>query len=645
MVQAGPTMLGERNARCPNCGGPIAFGIGASAALVCPHCRYAVVRSDRELSALGRVADLVPTAPPIAVGDSGMVAGRPFRVAGRVQLDHGRGPWDEWYLGFDDGSWGWLARAQGRWYVTTPTGPGSFPPWEAMRPGVQRPLSPTGPAPWTVSEQGTSTVISGEGELPFPIASGQQGWYVDLVGPAGAFATLDYGDGRETPRLFAGRELAPSELTLAQGGGPRPEERVALGKVGCPSCGAPVELHSASSERAACAYCYTLLDVTQGNLQVVEKLRQSRLVPQIPLGTRGTLGGEALTVVGFMERFTVVGGMTFAWREYLLYGDQGYRWLLEDGNHWTFLTPISAGDVRVHGRNVVYSGKSHRRFSSNSARVRFVIGEFYWKVQVDEEALATDFVAPPSLLSEERSHGEVVWSSGRYVDAKELWAAFRLPGSPPRASGVAPSQPNPHRVLPTLVSFAALFVALLLVAGAFIVGKPRQVLVEGPLALPDTPAVAGSARAEGAEDRASYTPTFQVTGGPTTLAVELRTNAQQAWVGVACALIDEVGGEVREFPIEASYYSGVEGGESWSEGSPTMTTYLAQVPSGTYSLRLDPQWTGAAFASPPEASIRVEQGSSSGACCCGAFFLLLLPVPFALYRRFAFEKKRWENAS
>ncbi|HEY5959135.1 MAG TPA: hypothetical protein VIV60_21405, partial [Polyangiaceae bacterium] len=104
---------------CPACGAAIEFGLGASIAKVCEDCRSTVLRTDRGLQDLGKVAALADTPSLIAVGDQGILAGRPFEVLGRVQLDPGSGPWDEYYVAFDHGqSWGWLAYAQGRWHVT-----------------------------------------------------------------------------------------------------------------------------------------------------------------------------------------------------------------------------------------------------------------------------------------------------------------------------------------------------------------------------------------------------------------------------------------------------------------------------------------------------------------------------------------------
>ncbi len=95
---------------CPSCGASIEFGVGSSIAKVCEYCRATVVRSDRGLENLGKVADIANTPSLIAVGDQGTLSGRPFEVLGRVQLDHGKGPWDEYYVAFDYGqAWGWLA--------------------------------------------------------------------------------------------------------------------------------------------------------------------------------------------------------------------------------------------------------------------------------------------------------------------------------------------------------------------------------------------------------------------------------------------------------------------------------------------------------------------------------------------------------
>src|SRR5688500_14108479 len=217
-----------------------------------------------------------------------------FRVAGRVQLDHGKGPWDEWYLGFDDGRWGWLAKAQGDWYVTFPVdGAGPMPPWSEMWPGLQGNIPGGGDTPWTTGERGASLVLSAEGELPLVVRPGERGHYVDLHGPAGKFATIDYGDGTEPPRFYAGRRLAHTAIAwTVRGAGPRPEEKLSAQKLKCPQCGGPIDIFVPSeTERACCPSCSALLDVNRGALQFLQQLEQPKVPATIPIGTRGTLRG------------------------------------------------------------------------------------------------------------------------------------------------------------------------------------------------------------------------------------------------------------------------------------------------------------------------------------------------------------------
>ena len=105
-------------ASCPSCGAALSFRPGTMVA-VCSYCKALAARKDRDPELIGKVADLVDTGSPLGLGASGTYTGRSFTLAGRVQLKHPLGGvWDEWYMALDDGRWGWLAEAQGRFYLT-----------------------------------------------------------------------------------------------------------------------------------------------------------------------------------------------------------------------------------------------------------------------------------------------------------------------------------------------------------------------------------------------------------------------------------------------------------------------------------------------------------------------------------------------
>lgn len=640
----------SRETQCPNCGGPIEFKLGASWAMVCPFCRFSVMRSRDGLRPLGQVADLVPTAPELGVGDLVYVGNHELTVGGRMQLDHGRGPWDEWYvLNAPTQQWGWLSKAQGRWTLTFAVElQGAVPTWQNLNPGQQGPFLPGVPGVWTVAERGQSRLLSAEGELPFPITPQMQGWFADLVGPQGRFATIDYGDGSKAPAAFVGQELPEGALRVgARGMRPAPVQKVETDRLRCPRCGAPVPLFvPETTERIACGSCHGLLDYGQGQLRLLQDMHEARLGTLIPLGREGTLMDEKVMCIAYLERETWVDGQRFTWREFLLHAEgKGYRWLMEDQGHWTWMRPVSAGELAVFPMHVDYEGNSHRIFNRGNATVAYVLGEVYWKVEIGERVQVADFIRPPQMLSEERNDREIVWSVGRYVEPKDVWKGFGLDGSPPPQSGVGFCQPNPWNIARVSAMGAALLAVLLGLFFFFEVIPPHPtVIAHDHLPVPPR----DGAGTDGAH--VHRTAAFEVPKGPTTLQVALATNVENQYLGVDAVLLNTATGEVHDFYLEAGYYTGFSG-ERWSEGSKGETAYVDRVDAGSYVMELQPLWEryaqpgGPAGLTPPTAEVSVTVGKRSPFGFGGALALLLLPILIVKLGRDGFEKMRRENSN
>lgn len=271
---------------CPQCGAPMSFGVGASISQVCKYCRHVVVRTDRDFRNMGRVADLALTPSPVAVGDMGSIEGSSMTVMGRVQLDHGEGPWDEWYIAFNNGQWGWLASAQGNWYMTAEVpNPGPLPFWDQISVEQDIPLAPG--ANFRVVEVKRGTLVSGEGELPFAVNQGQERYYVDLVGPNGGFATIDYGDRSAPPQLFVGKQLPEAALEI-KAMGERPVTEIETDAITCPNCGGRIPaLAPNKSERLGCPYCGAVSEIAA---------RRVLTFPSVPRGaSRGKSTSFAAT--------------------------------------------------------------------------------------------------------------------------------------------------------------------------------------------------------------------------------------------------------------------------------------------------------------------------------------------------------------
>ena len=428
----------DRRASCPSCGAPISFKFAGAAAQVCKSCKFVVARTDRDLTAVGRVGDLVDIPSPLQVGGTGRWNGEAFVVDGRVQLDRAGAPgapWQEIFVAFpNSGRWCWVASAQGRWYATSdaPLPPGGLPHFASMRPGMQVSLGPHGM--WTVAEVGQRRVISGEGEMPFVAKPKEVTPFVDIAGPNGAFGTMDYGDGRElAPHLYLGRQIDPAVMQL-DSGMPVEASEAKVDALACPGCGGNLPIIApGSAERIVCRYCGMTSDVGQGALKTLGPAPRPPMQPAIPLGQEGNLRGNRVICIAFMIRGCTVDGERYRWREYLLYAGPrvGYLWLMEEDGAWKLVTPLPPGEVQVAGGSAVYRGQSYHQKQSNYAQVEHVVGELYWKVEVGEQVRATDYQGPGGIVSVEQAPTEVTISFCQEIPWNELAQAFNLPAGSP----------------------------------------------------------------------------------------------------------------------------------------------------------------------------------------------------------------------
>src|SRR5262245_6490928 len=138
--------MSSLQANCPSCGGPVEFKAGSTIVVVCPFCRSAVARTDRALEDLAKVAEVAESQSPLKIGLKGRYKDTRFELTRRAQLKHELGgTWDEWYATFSNGWVGWLAEAQGRFYLTfyqpLPEGV-ALPTFSDLQPGQTVPAIP-----------------------------------------------------------------------------------------------------------------------------------------------------------------------------------------------------------------------------------------------------------------------------------------------------------------------------------------------------------------------------------------------------------------------------------------------------------------------------------------------------------------------
>jgi hypothetical protein len=138
---------------------------------------------------------------------------------------------------------------------------------------------------------------------------------------------------------------------------------------------------------------------------------------------------------------------------------------------------------------------------------------------------------------------------------------------------------------------------------------------------------------------------FRLEPASANVELHLLAGVRNSWLGVDGALVNLDTGDVREFALAAERYSGVEDGESWSEGDDEATTCVGSVPAGRYSLRLDAE-SQAQDSAVTAVSYRLVAKSQVPSTGRGFLVLLALAVPAVVgsLRSKSFELRRWSTS-
>lgn len=414
----------------------------------------------------------------------------------------------------------------------------------------------------------------------------------------------------------------------------------------CPSCGAGVVLHAAGqSVTAVCRSCAAVIDSSNENYKVLEKASKNGKREQvIPLGQRGKFRGVVWEVIGYVERSD--DSSVYTWSEYLLFNPiKGFRWLTEFDGHWNYVITTKTKPTKLDSKKVTHLNKSYHLFHKGSAKVIFVVGEFYWQVKQGETVHVEDYVSPPEILSSEKSENEIVWSLGEYVSPSEIKSSFQITKPMPLQSGIAPNQPSTVSETATYAGkYWRIFLGVLFLIqfGSMVLSK-NQTIYLGQFTYSSSDA-----------EKLKVTPQFEVAQGMANLEVTVSSPVQNSWIEVQSDLVNDDNGETKEFEQGIEYYSGYDSDGSWSEGSQYSSTILSSVPSGKYHLNIEA--SGPAFPT-PKATVANDNGSGAitlnvvvkrgvttwSNFLWGLFLISLFPI-LVLWRNRSFEMSRWSQS-
>jgi len=407
----------------------------------------------------------------------------------------------------------------------------------------------------------------------------------------------------------------------------------------CPNCGGPVELRGfAHTLSVVCPSCHSILDASTPVLTLVQRVQEAqRIQPYIPLGSRGKFENTVYEVIGYQVRETQ-GEDGDSWSEYLLFNPyKGFRYLSEYHNHFNFIrvqSALPAYTSQGGRRAVTMLGRTYTLFDHSNAVTSHVLGEFPWQVRVGETAQVDDYVSAPYMLSSETTSGEMVWSRGEYYAPARIWSAFQLTDRVPRTDSVFANQPSPYagRVGSAWRTWLWLMVALIAVAFYFgVTATNKEVFRHSYSFAPGT-----------AAEASFVTDTFELSGRPNNVQIDIASDLSNNWAYFNFALIDQDSGHGYDFGREVSYYFGSDSDGTWTEGKPRDSVKVPGISPGRYYLRVEPEMDASAM--PMRYELVVRRGVPTWTWMWVAALLLAIPPIITTVRAISFESKRWRQS-
>lgn len=401
----------------------------------------------------------------------------------------------------------------------------------------------------------------------------------------------------------------------------------------CPNCGGLLSISAlGSTTTVSCQHCLSILDATHPLPKLIQKYTSNESYkPDIPLGTFGVLRGVKWKVIGFMVRMDRAS--SFAWNEYLLFNPYvGFVWLLQSEGHFSLAKSIRSLPEMTNDNQLILSGQNYQLFNSGTAIVKYVVGEFYWRVKVNDATEMTDYISPPYMLSIEGTASEFNWTLSEYLPAAEVQKAFPEQSNYLGYSiGVGANQVNPFQNDRGTLFWTWFVCALVMAAfGLYLnVTKPEKVIFLDKVGFP-----------QGTKNIKVVSQPFEIPDGQGNVNFELYAPLNNSWMYAGVDLINEETGDSFSFDEGVEYYSGYDSDGAWSEGSYSSDRVVSSVPGGRYHLEYDLQTDAVA----PVANVKVSRHGSMKMNFILALLLISLYPLIREIRRRSFEMKRWANS-
>lgn len=411
-------------------------------------------------------------------------------------------------------------------------------------------------------------------------------------------------------------------------------ENMKYDEVRCPGCNNVIKYYDIKdSAWFGCDTCHTFFRQEHNEepteIKTFDSLHKYERI--LHFGDEGYLHERKFIVTGYLHKYAQLDGLY--WDEYMMYSpDEDRNFVLANtGDDWYFiwLADEQRYDIRLdYESEQPYIFMQHHPFRSfpREANYTFDIlyaaGEFDTNVLDDEKKLQVEeYVALPNIIVSETKDNVTTWYKGVHFNTPDIRNAFseeigqRFPET--FEDRFRKNWPSVRNI--ALVTIGLLIITQMLMgvnrSSKYLLNRTYEIIPDSTNWSEIPPINAG----------------IITVRGPATLDFEIETNTYNDWMELMISLTDVKSGRNFELTKAIEYYSGYEGGESWSEGSNKADAVLASVPTGEYQVNIYPYMSSTKYSMIDLGIYQNRQQYSN--IVLVMLFILIYPV-FLLVRKY-----------
>lgn len=597
-------------------------------------CSCGAVVSQSTLQSKIKLDSIKDPVSVIQVGTKGTWKEHEFTVLGRVQFFYEEGVFNYWTLECSDGTSKLLGEAYGIYSFLTAKNI-DFQSNESLHNlKIDSGYVLWGEGPVLSLEQKNSLFsIKVEGEA-FCIDSFKALLDCSFATESGTHYTIFEGDGfQKYPYLAEYMDF--DELRFEN---LRPFKNSSF-SFGCSNCNNQIELplypYTQSTICNKCHHPYS----AKANFRFAEqKILKNEIEPYIPIGSSFNHKGISYTVVGYLSKAERSSG--YKWNEFTLFHpNYGFAYLNEYNGQFTFAKEQGNHPVLIYEEFdfFKYEDAEFELYNSYESRVDSGSGVFAYNAFNNNSFFSKEYIAPPYMWIKDKDSREgVFWFKAEYYSRKQVSKALnnaniKLPSG---SIEIHPLKPVFKYTFLELIITTLMAVVLVLIAHlALDKGKLNKELFNQSFYFKDS-----------SNTFSTTLDTVELTRSISNIKFDVSAPVDNTWTSVSVILTDIISGKEYSMEQGVEYYSGYDGGESWSEGSKSESGFLTGIPSGKYIVSVEGVRESFKIIPVERLSVKATYDvAGSKNLIHTLIFIVIVSIVLGVIR-FQVEKSRWTNS-